>query len=494
MLKRTKRGLGILVVIALAISHLSAPGFGAGNSLSKSVAGWIPYWDQTRALTSVQNNPDVFDQLSPFWYDLGSSGQVIPLPNSEDSALISYAKTNGKKLIPLISNEFDPVLISNILNSSSLQQTLINNIVNKVVAMDYTGFEIDFENIYSKNQTAFTTFIRNLAAALHSRGKVLVVTLQAKTSDTNTWNGPGAQDYAAIGQAADLIRVMAYDYHWNTSPAGSIAPATWVEQVLAYTVNKVPAAKVVLGVPDYGYDWVGSKGKGITYSQAITAATTYKATIVEDANNGPHYTYWDSSGNYHEVWFQNANSVTTLIKLANKYNVNGIAIWRLGGEDFNIYMAIRNAFPVTQQTTTSDSSTTISQGTTGTTSTNSSSGTTEATGTTTTTSSSGTTGTTGTTSSGTTGTNTTSADTVPPSVFLSYTAYKTSITITANASDNAKVTKVEIYFDGNLIATDSAPPYVTYYKKKRTNANHIVKAIAYDTAGNTSTSQITFFW
>jgi spore germination protein YaaH len=206
------------------------------------------------------------------------------------------------------------------------------------------GIELDFENLYHRDKAAFSNFVRCLAESLHSRGKILVVILQPKTNDAHGRDGPGAEDYAAIGQTADKVKVMAYDYHWNNSAAGSIAPACWVEQVLAYTVSKVAACKVVLGVPAYGYDWVGSKGRGITFQHAVYTAWVYGAKIIVDAQNGPHYTYIDAKGIRHEVWFEDAVSVATLLSLVNKYGVSGVAIWRLGGEDTNIYTAIRAIF------------------------------------------------------------------------------------------------------------------------------------------------------
>lgn len=491
----------------------------AATTLTKSVAGWIPYWDQTRAMSVAQNNPDIFNELSPFWYDLGSSGELVPLANSEDSSIISYAQTNNKNLIPLISNEFNATLVSSIINNPTLAQTNITNIVNKVTSMGYTGIDIDYENILTTDKAAYSAFIQNLSAALHTRGKLLVVTLQAKTSSTANWNGPGGEDYVAIGQAADKIRVMAYDYHWNTSTAGSIAPASWVDQVVAYTVSAVPAAKVELGVPNYGYDWVGSQGKGITYSQAIATANTYGAVITEDAQNGPHYSY-TVNGVSHEVWFEDATSFSTLLDIVNKYNINGIAIWRLGEEDPNNYTAIRAKFSSgttstsTSSTTSSTTTTTTTSSTASTTDTTSAStsgsvssgsttttdSTSTATSTSTTTSSTPTsttttssdTSSTSTSATSTSGTSTsTTTDTLAPSLSFTYTVYKNSIKLSANASDNVGVKKVEFYFDGRLIATDFSAPYEAYYKGKRTNSYHTLTVIAYDTAGNKTTVQKT---
>ncbi|HWJ03372.1 MAG TPA: glycosyl hydrolase family 18 protein, partial [Verrucomicrobiae bacterium] len=406
-----------------------------------------------------------------------------------DATIISYAKNNNKKIIPLISNEFNGTLLSGIINNPSLAQTHINNIVNKVVSLGYTGIDIDYENVLATDKAAYSTFIQNLASALHSNGKILTVTVQPKTSSSVSWNGPGGMDYAAIGQAADKVRIMAYDYHWNTSSAGSIAPATWVDQVVAYAVSVIPANKVVLGVPDYGYDWVGSQGKGVTYEQAINTANTYGASITNDAQYGPHYTY-SVNGISHEVWFENATSVSTLLDIVNKYNINGIAIWRLGGEDANIYSAIRTKFTVQTTDTTTGTGTTSGSTSTGTTSTSGTTSTADTTSSTSGTSSTGGTttssGTTDTTGSSTTSTNT---GTSTLAVDLTVQAYKSSMTINAAVTGTTKVSRVEFYVDGKLIATDYSAAYVAYYKAKRTNTYHTVTVVAYDSLGNKATKQ-----
>jgi len=68
--------------------------------------------------------------------------------------------------------------------------------------------------------------------------KLLIVSVHAKTDSTGAWSGAAAHDYVGIGQAADVVRVMGYDFHWQGSSPGSIAPADWVDAVLAYAVSK----------------------------------------------------------------------------------------------------------------------------------------------------------------------------------------------------------------------------------------------------------------
>ncbi len=84
-------------------------------------------------------------------------------------------------------------------------------------------------------------------------------------------------------------------------------------------------------------------------------------------------------------------------------------------------------------------------------------------------------------------------DTTPPSVFLTSPANLSvvsgNVTISANASDDTAVSKVEFYVDGNLVGTDTTAPYsITWDSTTVLDANRTIYAIAYDTAANQTTS------
>jgi len=85
-------------------------------------------------------------------------------------------------------------------------------------------------------------------------------------------------------------------------------------------------------------------------------------------------------------------------------------------------------------------------------------------------------------------------DTTPPTVAMTApangSAVRDTITLSANASDNVGVTKVEFYRDsGVLIATDTATPYSTSFSTFTvTDGSHSFYAKAFDAATNVTTS------
>ena len=313
--------------------------------LIRSVGGWIPYWLQTQAFRSVQNHPDMFHNLSPFWYEVTISGEIIKYPGAEDNSILSFARTHGIRMIPLITNAFSSERISTVLNDPIIRQNHINNIVRLLNQFNYDGIDINYENLFVRDKEIFVVFLQELKMAL-AIGKQLIVTVHAKPDPFGDWSGAEAHDYIGIGQAADAVRIMGYDFHWFGGEPGPIAPADWVDRVLTYAVSTIPKSKIVLGVPTYGYDWpleLGQQGRGITYSYAISTAQRYNVPIIEDAQQGPHFTY-TANEVVHEVWFIDATSFATLLDLVNKYDINGIVIWYLGAEDPKIYDVIQAKF------------------------------------------------------------------------------------------------------------------------------------------------------
>jgi len=85
------------------------------------------------------------------------------------------------------------------------------------------------------------------------------------------------------------------------------------------------------------------------------------------------------------------------------------------------------------------------------------------------------------------------SDTQPPTVSISAPASGATLTgtvsVTASASDNVGVTKVEFYLDGALKSTDTTSPYAwSFDTTTAANGSHTLSAKAYDAAGNVGTS------
>jgi len=261
------------------------------------------------------------------------------LPNAGASDFLAVVRAAGSALIPTIANadpltnRKDPQLAVSVLADPTTRARHIASILETIRSQGYDGIELDYENMPATLRGTFTRFVEELSSALHANGRLLVVSLQPKVSEPGGDNGSQALDYAALGATADLVRVMAYDYSWDASDPGPVAPLPWVERVITYAASQIPPDRLQLGVALYGYDWVDGRGVSRMWDELSQTAVNRGATIRWDGRSGsPWFEYVGRDG-HHEVWFENAASLAHKLALIRHLGLAGLAAWRLGGED-----------------------------------------------------------------------------------------------------------------------------------------------------------------
>lgn len=345
----------LVLVAAVPVAIVLATGSSSSHPAGPKsvVVASVPYWSfDTGTSLLVDNRQDV-NELSPWIYGLNGDGQIVEqFPQGHSSAKGLKAMRELKKpLVPTIANvsgggwSYQP--FGSILHSPSRLQEHVNDIVSLVRDSDYAGVDIDYENLRGSDRSAFTGFLSTLAAALHKDGRTLSVAVFAKTTDVGYDQRNVAQDYAAIGRVADEVRLMGYDYHWTTSGPGPIGPVDWIRGVLKYATSQIPAHKIVLGVPFYGYDWVGHKGRTVTWNAATDLARQHGATVHFDATSQcPWFAYTAADGSKHTVWFENTASTSAKLRAAKQQGIRGVFLWMFGGPEGSTWAALRNAYPV----------------------------------------------------------------------------------------------------------------------------------------------------
>jgi len=88
------------------------------------------------------------------------------------------------------------------------------------------------------------------------------------------------------------------------------------------------------------------------------------------------------------------------------------------------------------------------------------------------------------------------ADTTPPQVSITYPSngatISSTITVSASATDNQAISKVEFYINNTFKSTDTTSPYsYNWDTTAYANGNHAIKATAYDSSNNSASDTIT---
>ncbi|MBU1166912.1 hypothetical protein KKC60_00695 [Patescibacteria group bacterium] len=307
---------------------------------SFSVNGWVPATaDLLEARTSFRSNADIFETISPFVYSMEPDGNISKLGEVMTEEMLEAAKENNVKVIPAITNNFDKdKKASSLLRDGGLVEAHVAVILKTVEENGYDGIDIDYENLDPNTEEAFTAFIGKLAEKLHEKGKFLSVTLQPKKDDSETW--VGAYNYEALGEVADQVRIMTYDYARVNTVPGPVAPLSWFKEVLEYSKEKIPAEKVIAGVPFYGYRWCTEakndmcQNGGLVWSGVQNVIRKYDPLVEWNAKTStPWFMYTDEHENNFVVHFEDHQSLSAKIEVVKKLGLGGVAIWRLGSED-----------------------------------------------------------------------------------------------------------------------------------------------------------------
>jgi len=344
-------------------SQTYPPSGGSNNSLY--VLGF--YVDREKYQPSSYNrltaNGNLISAVAPFWYKLSpENGMEIwehqtgnELATEDKITVIEQARRNNVQVLALVHNllydgQIDAKkLASEMLATPDTRRTFINQLEGLIKKYGFDGVNLDIEHVYLWDRDKFSLLVKELYQRLDPQGYKVTVCVPAKTWDdrANTWSGPF--DYSAIGRYSHHVVIMSYDEHGYSSGPGPIASYGWVGNVVKFAVQNIPPEKILLGVPGYGFDWEAGQVNPtyLSYSQAMDIAVSRGASIRwDDSGKVPYFYYWNygywNYGKEHQVWFENVSSLTYKLDIVNRYALKGIAIWRLGMEDPEIWSVLNS--------------------------------------------------------------------------------------------------------------------------------------------------------
>ena len=291
-------------------------------------------------------SPWVLEQTLPYLSDLfifsygfTTEGTLIP-PALDDTFMITLAKNYGVAPILTLTpfgpdGQFSNYLITRVINNEEAKAQLISSLVSEVTERGFEGVDIDFEYILSDDRIAFAQFVSEVRTAINELGYPVSVALAPKTSDTQVGLLYEGKDYALLGEAADYVLLMTYEWGYTHGPAMAVAPLNKVREVVEYALTKIPAEKINLGIPNYGYDWTlpyvkgTSKARTIGNIEAVQLAISQGVSIqFDEVAQAPFFTYVQN-GLTHEVWFEDARSIYGKFGLVQEYGLRGMSYWQI---------------------------------------------------------------------------------------------------------------------------------------------------------------------
>lgn len=299
-------------------------------------AGWSRMtWDGETAIlrtTSADGN----EYAIPSGYE-----EVTDYLSKQDVPLHLSVFMDGEDLKSLLaSGEGRAQAVAQIVNEVTVDyQTIGEN--------PYSGVTIDFEGLRSAQRADFTAFLTALDAELEALGKDLYVCVSPILAEGYDSSYSG-YDYTAIGNLADRIILMAYDYdardmsdftkttYYQTA---ATVPMDQVYLSLKLLTDRVAPEKVLLGFSARAAAWqIDGEGNLVSGTPVYPTAETVAARLAQpDTVTGWSDTYQQSyaiyttedSGRYF-LWYQDGASIQAELRCAKALGVTGVSLWRLG--------------------------------------------------------------------------------------------------------------------------------------------------------------------
>lgn len=292
--------------------------------------------------------------VSPFSYQVLPDGNLTPI---NDTMVLDTSKPYGVAPLLTITNieegaSFSSSLANIILNNDDVQNTLIDNIISTIDTKGYDGVNIDFEYLYPNDRDNYNRFLQNVVDRLHPLGYIVSVALAPKVSEDQSGLLYEAHDYKTIGSIVDYVILMTYEWGYLYGPPLAVAPIKPVSQVIEYATSVMDSKKILMGMPNYGYDWTlpyesGTSAEVLTNVQAVNRAVEYKTSIEYDTNSqAPYYYYTDTNGKRHIVWFDNASSTYARLMLVDKYNLAGVSYWNINNYFSQNWLVLNDLFDI----------------------------------------------------------------------------------------------------------------------------------------------------
>ncbi len=325
----------------------------------KEVIGFLPYWNMKEEENFRYH---LLTQIAFFALEIDKDGNIHTLKEdgTEEPGWTAYksqafgtvfrkAKENGTKVI-LTIQAMDHDTIVSVVNDQAKRKRAIDNTLEIIELKNLDGVNIDFEYAGSPPYVTtnnFTAFVKEMRLALDENNPDLQLSVDVfadSTTKVRLWDIP------KIAEHVNHIIIMAYDFHRASSKiAGPVAPIRGAPDLWQYDIiktltdytNAIPAEKIILGVPYYGYEWRTTSEElyATTYPNTGALATFKRIqTIIE---NDSASLDWDEislsprithtiEGKTFQIYYENEISLGLKYDLIQESGLAGTAIWALG--------------------------------------------------------------------------------------------------------------------------------------------------------------------
>lgn len=282
--------------------------------------------------------------MIPTWFSIDNeNGEIIDRGNIEYTKAYSAL---GIDVWGYVDNKFDKELTHKFLQNQNGINNAINNLISSAKKYGMKGINVDFENTLIEDRENITLFVKKLSEEAKKEDLIISVCVTPQISSDVTKE---PYDRKELSKYADYVILMAYDQHWGSSEkAGSVAEYKWVEGNINLSIRDIGQEKFILGVPFYSRLWkdgpngLDSSPVGMAETQTYISSQGLEPEWDPEAKQ--YFIEKSGDNKTEKIWVEDANSIEWKTSLVRKYNLAGVASWRLGFETQDIWDTIHNEF------------------------------------------------------------------------------------------------------------------------------------------------------
>lgn len=331
--------------------------------LSLILAGYAAAQAAPVALFYLTNGPDSVRSflahsnkiglLVPTWYGVDENGLVTGGPNA---TVLDAARDKHVSVMPIVAL-FGKKKFHDLAVSTDAQQQMNDAMLREACLYGYIGFQFDLENINYLDRDLLSALVARSAGVLHKAGlQVSIATVpnapgypgQGGFSKWIYTDWRGAYDLAALNKSVDFVSLMTYDQNTRWTVPGPVAGWQWTLDNLDYALKSVPANRLSLGIPVYGYHWYTStptvdkatgeerpnpSGDYIGTPNALQLAAAYGGRPQWDADDHTSFFYFYRDQMREWIFYTDLRSFKDRYQLVQDRRLLGFCSWALGEED-----------------------------------------------------------------------------------------------------------------------------------------------------------------
>lgn len=299
---------------------------------------FVPYWSFTKNLVTDS-------KYSLIYFGVGVSATGLELNDKGYENLNQFiTQTPNAKERILAIRMVDKSVNAEIIKNNLLQEKIASQAVTLAIKNKFDGVLLDYETsafAFDSTTNNITAFYNQFAIHAHDAKLKFYVSLYG---DSYFQSRPF--DVKAIGEVADKVLIMTYDFSKSGGNPGPNFPLTGRDKY-GYDLGKmvddfqkdVSNEKIVVIFGYFGYNWrVDSSGNSLASGVPLTTTEITKEFITKcgfkkcelsriPQSEEPSIRYTDDNEQNHIIWFEDSASIGKKKEFLKTKGILEVAFW-----------------------------------------------------------------------------------------------------------------------------------------------------------------------